>query len=178
MNLNPQHFILSSGIKEMVEGTTIASNFKEIFASSFIYDQHGIAISPGVAINYTTKTQFLFRINKGVLNVWDNARINEFVQKRERDIPFEHMIYVGDGLTDVPCMKLVKELGGHSIAVYAPRKRNAKEKAIKLMKDERVSLVAPADYSEGKLLDLQIKAIIRKIHADLELERFEEESMK
>jgi len=73
----PEHYILSSGIKEMVAGTPIAQHFKKIFASSFIYEQHGVAKAPGLAINYTTKTQFLFRINKGVLNAWDNSKINE-----------------------------------------------------------------------------------------------------
>ena len=168
--LLPHHFIISSGIKEMIAGTSIQNKFTKIFASSFIYDQHGVAHAPGLAINYTTKTQFLFRINKGVLNAWDNSRINEHISKAERDIPFNQMIFIGDGTTDIPCMKLTKDQGGHSIAVYRPGSRQ-KSKAEKLMKENRVNFVAPADYTAGKLLDTQVKAVIKKIAADFEVSR-------
>ena len=168
--LLPHHFIISSGIKEMIAGTPIAKEFTEIFASSFIYDQHYAASAPGLAINYTTKTQFLFRINKGVLNVWDNSKINEYVKKADRDIPFSQMIFIGDGTTDVPCMKLTKDQGGHSIAVYRPGSHQ-KIKAGNLLKDNRVNFVAPADYADGKLLDTQVKAVIRKIAADFEVSK-------
>ena len=168
--LVPHHFIISSGIKEMINGTSIKKKFTKIFASSFIYDQHGVAHAPGLAINYTTKTQFLFRINKGVLSVSDNSRINEYVPKAERDIPFNQMIFIGDGTTDVPCMKLTKDQGGHSIAVYRPGSHQ-KIKAGNLLKDNRVNFVAPADYTEGKLLDVQVKAVIRKIAADFEVSK-------
>ncbi len=168
--LIPHHFIISSGIKEMVLGTSIAKKFSKIYASSFIYDQHGVAHAPGLAINYTTKTQFLFRINKGVLNVWDNNKINEYVEKADRDIPFQQMIFIGDGTTDIPCMKLTKDQGGHSIAVYRPGSRQ-RSKAKKLMKEKRVNFVAPADYTEGKLLDTQVKAVIQKIAADFEVSK-------
>ncbi len=167
-----EHYILSSGIKEMVAGTPIAQHFKKIFASSFIYEQHGVAKAPGLAINYTTKTQFLFRINKGVLNVWDNSKINEYHSKEERDVPFEQMIYIGDGTTDVPCMKLTKDQGGHSIAVYKPYSPK-KAVAERLLSEDRVNFVAPADYQEGKLLDKQVKAIIQKIAANFEVHRLE-----
>lgn len=168
--LIPQHFIISSGIKEMILGTSISSQFTKIYASSFIYDQHGVAHTPGLAINYTTKTQFLFRINKGVLNAWDNSKINEYVEKADRDIPFQQMIFIGDGATDVPCMKLTKDQGGHSIAVYRPGSHQ-KSTAEKLLKEDRVNFVAPADYTDGKLLDMQVKAVIRKIAADYEVEK-------
>lgn len=159
---NIEHYIISSGIKEMIEGTPIAKKFEHIFASSFMYEQHGVARWPAFAVNYTSKTQFLFRINKDVPDVWDNNKINSYVPKAERRIPFSRMIYIGDGLTDIPCMKLVKDLGGYSIAVYKPASRK-KSTAEKLLGEERVNFVAPADYSEGKILDLQIKAVLQKM---------------
>jgi hypothetical protein len=165
-----EHYIISSGIREMIEGTPIADEFKKIFASSFIYDQHDVAKWPGLAINYTTKTQFLFRINKGVLNVWDNEKINKYVPKQDRPIPFNRIIYIGDGSTDVPCMKLVKDQEGHSIAVYKPNSRK-KKLAKKLLSEDRVNYVLPADYSGGKQLDRKVKAIIRKIAADFMLQK-------
>ncbi len=173
-----EHYIISSGIREMIEGTPIAKYFKKIYASSFMYDQHNVALWPGLAINYTTKTQFLFRINKGVLNVWDNKKINTFVREQDRPIPFTKMIYVGDGSTDVPCMKLVKDQGGHSIAVYKPNSSKGKKQAAKLLDENRVNFIAPADYSEDSLIDKQIKAVIQKIAADTQVERLEKDSMK
>jgi len=165
-----EHYIISSGIREMIEGTRIANEFKKIFASSFIYDQHNVARWPGLAINYTTKTQFLFRINKGVLNVWDNEKINKYIPKQNRPIPFTRMIYIGDGSTDVPCMKLVKDQGGYSIAVYKPNSWKKKQ-AKNLLKEDRVNFVLPADYSSKKQLDRKVKAIIRKIAADFRLQK-------
>jgi len=171
----PEHYILSSGIKEMVAGTPIAQHFKKIFASSFIYEQHGVAKAPGLAINYTTKTQFLFRINKGVLNAWDNSKINEYILKENREVPFGQMVYIGDGTTDVPCMKLTKDQGGHSIAVYKPNSPK-KATAEQLLYEERVNFVAPADYRENKTLDNQVKAIIKKIVANFEVRKLERSS--
>ena len=164
------HYIISSGIREMIEGTAIAKQFKKIFASSFMYDQHGVARWPGLALNYTTKTQFLFRINKDNLDVWDDSKINKYIPKKHRPIPFTRMIYIGDGTTDVPCMKLVKDQGGHSIAVYKPNSWKRKE-AERLLKEDRVNFVLPADYRQGKFLDIQVKAIIKKIVADLKLQK-------
>ncbi|MDX9703261.1 MAG: HAD family hydrolase [Candidatus Auribacterota bacterium] len=154
-----EHYIISSGTKEMIEGTTIAKHFKTIYASSFKYDQHNVPEWPAIALNYTTKTQFLFRINKGINNAWDNSKINAYVPKEERPIPFERMIYIGDGLTDVPAMKLVKDQGGTSIGVYAPKSRK-KSAVEKLLDEQRVSYVAPANYSDGSELDQIIKAVI------------------
>lgn len=168
-----EHYILSSGIKEMVQGTPVAQYFNRIFASSFIYEQHGVAKAPGLAVNYTTKTQFLFRINKGELNVWETGKLNKYVAKEERDVPFEQMIYIGDGTTDVPCMKLTKDQGGHSIAVYKPGSPPKKRGAEQLQTEDRVNFVAAADYSEGKTLDKQVKAIIKKIAADFEVRKLE-----
>ena len=164
-NINLEHYIISSGIKEMIEGNPISQKFKKIYASSFLYDQYNKAIRPGLAINYTTKTQFLFRINKGLLDVWDNSEINKYISEDKRPIPFSNMIYVGDGSTDVPCMKLIKEHGGHSIAVYKPRSPK-KSKAENLIKENRVNFVAPANYSPNTRIDKIVKAVLKKISAD------------
>ncbi|MEZ5814853.1 MAG: HAD family hydrolase [Alphaproteobacteria bacterium] len=161
-----EHYIISSGIREMVQGSPIASKFKSIFASSFQYDHHGIATWPALALNYTTKTQYLFRINKGDLHVYDHKKINDFVPKSERPIPFENMVFIGDGETDIPCFRLVKDQGGHSIAVYAPNGRGKKQRAQTLKKDGRVDYVTAADYRDGGKLDQVIKGIIDKLSAD------------
>lgn len=161
-----QHYIVSSGIREIIEGTAIGKKFKSIFASSFRYDHNGIATWPALALNYTTKTQYIFRINKGCLNVYDHTKINEYVPKADRPVPFEHIVFVGDGETDIPCFRLVKDLNGHSVGVYRPRTPGAKQKARKLLKDGRVNFVAPADYREKTPLDKIVKGIIDKIGHD------------
>lgn len=160
-----EHFIISSGIREMVEGTPIYKEFRKVYASGFMFDHNGVACWPALAVNYTTKTQYLFRINKGSLDVHDNSVINKFVPKSERPIPFENMIFIGDGETDIPCMRLVKDQGGHSIAVYNGSKRGAKKHADQLVNDGRATLGAPADYKEGGVIDLAVKAIIDKAEA-------------
>lgn len=160
-----EHFIISSGIREMVEGTPIYKVFKKVYASGFMFDHNGVACWPALAVNYTTKTQYLFRINKGSLDVHDNSIINKYVPKEQRPLPFEHMIFIGDGETDIPCMRLVKDQGGHSIAVYNPRKHGAKKHTEQLIKDGRATLFTTADYREGRAIDLAVKAIIDKIEA-------------
>lgn len=164
--LKVQHFIISSGIREMIEGTPVARKFSAIYASSFVYDHNGVAEWPALAVNYTTKTQFLFRINKGVANVYDNSRINEFVPRQDRPVPFENMVFVGDGETDIPCFRLVKEQGGHAIAVYKPSTRGAKGTAEKLVEEGRVNFIAPANYAEGSEMECFIKGVIGKVAAD------------
>ncbi len=160
------HYIISSGMKEMIEGTKIAPYFREIFASSFMYDANGVAVWPAVALNYTTKTQFLFRINKGCLDISDNKSINRFVPHDERALPFEQIIYIGDGETDIPCMRMVKDLGGYSIAVYKKDNEKSEKTAELLVHDNRVNLAAVADYSKGKQIDSFVKSVIDKILAD------------
>jgi phosphoserine phosphatase len=160
-----QHFIISSGIREMVEGAPVYKEFEKVYASGFMFDHNGVACWPALAVNYTTKTQYLFHINKGSLDVHDNSVINKFVPKDQRPVPFENMVFIGDGETDIPCMRLVKDQGGHSIAVYNGNKRGARKHADQLIADGRATLEAPADYQEGGVIDLAVKAIIDKVEA-------------
>lgn len=157
-----QHFLLSSGLKEIVEGMPISKEFTKIYACSFMYDANGVAFWPAQVVNYTTKTQYLFRINKGCLDETDIA-VNE--KQVVRDIPFTQMMYIGDGLTDVPCMSMLRSLGGYALAVYRPHTKTGNTHAQKLLKDDRVDNIAPADYSEGGKMDLLIKAWLQKIKA-------------
>ncbi|MFW5452196.1 HAD family hydrolase [Thioalkalivibrio sulfidiphilus] len=160
-----EHFIISSGIREMVEGTPIYKEFRKVYASGFMFDHNGVACWPALAVNYTTKTQYLFRINKGSLDVHDNSVINKFVPKDQRPVPFENMIFIGDGETDIPCMRLVKDQGGNSIAVYNSNKRGVRKHAQQLVTDGRATLAAPADFQEGSTIDACVKAIIDKVEA-------------
>lgn len=154
------HYIISSGIKEMIEGTKIKNKFEAIYSCSFFYDQHDVAEWPAIAVNYTTKTQFLFRINKGIKDISDNKSINTYVKEEARAVPFSRIIYIGDGDTDVPCMKLVKDKGGHSIAVYDQKKRSKITPTKRLLSDGRVNFVAEADYTEDSRIEKIVKAII------------------
>lgn len=167
--VNVQHYIISSGIREMIEGTPIAKKFAAIYASSFVYDHNGVAQWPALAINYTTKTQYLFRINKGVKEVHDNNRINDYIPQHDRPVPFENMVFIGDGDTDIPCFRLVKEQGGHAIAVYKPKTKGAKGKAEKLIQDGRVNFMAAANYEDNNEVDRIVKGIIDKTAADWQL---------
>jgi hypothetical protein len=160
-----QHFIISSGLREMIEGSTIAAEFRKIYASGFMYDENGVAVWPALAINYTTKTQFLFRINKGTLEAYDNSLINAFVPKENRAVPFESIVYIGDGATDIPCFRLVKQEGGFAIAVYPKGDEKAKAKVEELTEGGRVSLIAAADYSKLSDIDRSVSAIVDKIEA-------------
>ena len=165
-----KHYINSSGLKEMIEGTAIAKEFERIFACSYLYEVDGKAIWPAVSVNYTNKTQFLFKINKGIDSIYESKKINEYIPEEERIVPFSNMIYFGDGETDIPCMKLVKQQGGHSIAVYKPN-TTKKYTSLKLIKENRVNFVCPADYSEGKEIDKVVKTIIDKISADIKFQK-------
>ena len=166
------HYINSSGLKEIIEGTGIAHEFRKIYACSFLYDVDGIAYWPAVAVNYTNKTQFIFKINKGVESVYDATLVNRYIPEDERPVPFRRMIYVGDGTTDIPCMRLVKNFGGHSIAVYNPEsEKSARKDMTGLIRDNRVNYVCPADYTDGSEIDTIVKTIIDKIAVDTRLER-------
>ena len=155
-----EHYIISSGLREIIEGCRIYKEFKDVFACEFLYDENDIACWPKNVVNYTTKTQFLFRINKGVSDLSDDKSLNEFTPEDQRRVPFRNMIYIADGKTDVPCMKLVKVNGGYSIAVYQNKK---KQEAEELIRDQRVNFAVPANYTEDSQLDCVVKDIISEM---------------
>lgn len=151
-----EHYIISSGLKEMIEGTKVAKYFKKIYASSFYYDEDGVAIWPAQCINYTNKTQFLFRIKKGTLAVND-TKVNDFLSEEQIRVPFRNMVYIGDSDTDVPCMKLVSINGGYSIGVYS---KEAQNKVFKMIEEKRIKYFAEADYRSNSELEQLLKNII------------------
>ncbi|MCS5699660.1 haloacid dehalogenase-like hydrolase, partial [Cyanobium sp. FGCU-52] len=161
-----EHYIVSSGIEEMILGTSISRHFKRIFGCRYHYDKKsGNAKWPAVAINYTTKTQYIFRINKGVLNSYDNSRVNEYVEPTQREVPFQRMIYLGDGDTDIPCMRLVKDQGGCSVAVFDEEKwgqPGTLDKIGKLIAEDRVNFVVPGNYDDKSQLDVTVKGVLRR----------------
>ena len=159
--LEPEHYIISSGLREIIEGTPIAGEFKEIYAASFCYNDRGVPFWPAVAVNYTSKTQFLYRINKGVLDTTENRGVNEYMPEDRRRVPFRNMIYFGDGMTDIPSMKLTKANGGHSVAVYS----DDRSEADRMLLDGRVDFVLRADYSEGGELETTVFEVIDEIAA-------------
>jgi phosphoserine phosphatase len=184
-----EHYIISSGLREFVEGTSIAHHFKNIFASGFMYDAHNVACWPALGVNYTNKTQFLFRINKGIPNSYDNTLINKIVPENEKPIPFSNIIYLGDGETDIPAMKMVKMQGGFTIAVYNEDyhkginplvkppgeqkidKKNPKDICEEIVRQQRADFMAPANYKENSALDILIMRCIDKIIAEQELNK-------
>jgi len=170
-DIDIEHYIISSGMKEIIEGCSIGCNFKKIYACEYYYDHNNIAKWPKTAVNFTEKTQYFFRINKGVLDITNIKDLNKYTSEDKRRIPFRNMIYIGDGFTDVPCMKLAKSNGGNSIAVY---QKNRKELSEKLLKDGRVNFIAPADYSENSRLEKLVFAIIKQIKADYDLKKIQE----
>jgi hypothetical protein len=160
-----EHYLLSSGNAEIFEGTPIFSKFKKVYASKFLFDENGVACWPALAVNYTTKTQYLFRINKGAHDISDSIKVNQYIEKKDRSVPFENMIYIGDGETDIPCFRLLKEQGGLSIAVYMPGKKGARGKAEQYRKDGRIHCVVPASYTDGSKMDQIVKAYIDSVSA-------------
>ena len=172
-NVIVEHYIISSGLREMIEGTPVGDEFTRIYASSFYFDENNIARWPAQAINYTGKTQFLFRIEKGVLDVNDPGVNDSFPPERIR-VPFRNMIYIGDSDTDIPCMKLVNTNGGHSIGVYDATTQD-KTKVWKMMRENRIRYFAPADYNNGSDLDALVKDIIKRTAMN---ERLEERHLR
>lgn len=158
-----KHYIISSGLKEMIEGTAIADKFEKIYASCFFYGEDCDALWPAQAINYTNKTQFLFRIEKGILDINDQ-KVNDYVEPSEIKIPFRNIVYIGDSATDVPCMKLVNTYGGHSIGVFNPDTQD-KSKVYNMMNQNRIKYFVEAVYSEGSDLEKLLKNIIDKTAA-------------
>lgn len=173
LGLEVRHYIISCGLKPMIEGCDIAHEFYNIFACDYVYDQNGEPVWPSVAINYTSKTQFLYRINKGVEDVGEHKRLNMYMPKNQRVVPFCNMIYVGDGLTDVPSMKLARQRGGYAIGVY----RNP-EDASYLVDEERVDFYVKSDYTENSQMDEAMKAILQKICAQTRFGQLSEKSVK
>ncbi|MEG2540545.1 MAG: HAD family hydrolase [Clostridia bacterium] len=173
LEINVEHYIISAGIKEMIEGTSIVKRFKKIYASSFAFDKKcKYAIWPSQVVNSTNKTQFLFRINKGCLDELDGKGLNKSMEQEKRHIPFDRMIYIGDSETDIPCMTLVKRNGGYSIGVFNPND-NSKGNVYELINDGRINYFAPADYRKGKQLYCTLQLIFNKIHAEAELKNIE-----
>lgn len=167
-----EHYINSSGLKEMIEGTPIAKKFKEIYACSFMY-KDDVAVWPAVAVDFTAKTQFLFMINKGVSLISENYKVNDFMPEDERPVPFKHMIYFGDGETDIPCMKLVKQQGGNSIAVYKPYNSKKKQCAEKLIHDKRANFACSADYSKDGEIYKIVESIIKQVKSSWDFNKLE-----
>lgn len=159
LGVEVEHYILSSGLKEIIEGTPIAKHFKRIYACEFHYNKAGNADWPKQVINYTTKTQFVFRISKGSLDQLEDKKLNSIIDRDDRDVPYRNMIYIGDGMTDVPCMRLVKMNGGESIAIYH---KDTIDTAKRLLKDKRVGYICKADYSSGSELETVVKLIIHQ----------------
>lgn len=169
-----EHYLLSSGTKEIVEGSSIAKEFKKIYGCEFYFDPTTQEpVWPKLAVNYTQKTQFLFRISKGAIDLRDDSKINE--KEKEHRIPYTNMIYLGDGMTDVPCMQVLKNNGGKSIAIYS---KKDKTNVQKLVKEKRVNFAFTPDYREGSNLDNTVKSIIKQIAVDSELKRKEDETFK
>ena len=155
-----EHYIISSGLREIIEGSSISGEFKEIYASEFYYDEAGKPVWPKLTVNFTAKTQFVYRINKGVLDVSDDKTLHDSMPDDSKRVPFTNMVYMGDGLSDVPCMKMMRAYGGQAIAVYQESNRMGVED---LLAKGRVDFIFPADYSEGTALDQTVKNIIRKM---------------
>lgn len=154
-----RHYIISAGLKEIISGTSVAKYFHKIFASEYHYDEYNGADFPKVIVNDTLKTQFVFRINKGKELLHEN--INEHMPDPLRPVPFQNILYVGDGLTDVPCMTVIRKNGGYAIAVF----KNSKGKEIckQLLRAGRVDFIARADYRENSALVQLIKLLLNNI---------------
>ena len=173
-----EHYINSSGLKEIIEGSPIAKEFKHIYAGTFIYNEDGVAEWPGIAVDHTAKTQFLFKISKGITSQHDSKMVNSSMADDKKRIPFSHMIYFGDGETDIPCMKIVGMFGGNPIAVYAPDSAKKKATAQKLQRQGRVKFITPATYTQDSRTFKIVAAIIDKIKAEDDLAKLASKNVK
>ena len=160
-DIEVRHYVISAGLKEIISGTSIAKYFYKVFASEYYYNEYGAATFPNVIVNDTLKTQFIFRINKGKENL--NENINLHMPIHLRPIPFQNILYIGDGLTDVPCMTVIRKNGGYAIAVYKPYSSGGRKICKELLKAERVDFIAQADYKSGTELDRLIKLLLGNI---------------
>ena len=175
LGVEVEHYVLSSGLKEIIEGSGVAHEFKEIYACEFLYGDDGLAMWPKLDVNFTNKTQFVYRINKGILDVANDRDLNASMPDDSKRIPFTNMIYVGDGLSDVPCMKMMRAYGGQAVAVYQDSNRAGVEG---LLKDGRVDFIFPADYRAGTMLDTTMKNILRRMAISEELNEENAEQLK
>ena len=160
LGVQVEHYVISSGLREIIEGSGIAQEFREIYACEFYYNENGDACWPKLDVNFTNKTQFVYRINKGILDVSRDKELNDSMPDDSKRVPFTNMIYMGDGLSDVPCMEMMRAYGGQAIAVYQASNRQGVEK---LLADGRVDFIFPADYREGMELDRTVRDILRKM---------------
>jgi haloacid dehalogenase-like hydrolase len=164
-----QHYLISAGQKEILDGAAIRKHFKRIYASEYHFNHHGVATFPKLLVTDTMKTQFLFRINKGREGVTES--INEHMPEAERPIPFANMIYVGDGMTDVPSMALTKKSGGHTVAVYNPRGARGRATCVKLLDAGRADFIAEADYRKASKLSRRVELLLDAIIAGVAYRR-------
>ncbi len=168
LDLDIEHYIISSGYEEIIEGCGIRKYFKDVYGCSFAYGEDGTPVWPARVVNYSAKVQYLSKINKG-LGKYDDKEVNEYTPDDKRRIPYTRILYFGDGMTDIPSMKMVKDRNGIAIAVYKPHS-HAKTKAIKLLREDRVNFALPADYREGKEIDCVVKTILNKLATERDLD--------
>jgi hypothetical protein len=168
-DIEVRHYVISAGLKEILDGTTIAKHFHKIFACEYYYDEYGAAVFPKVIVNDTLKTQFIFRINKGKEELYES--INSHMSLADRPIPFQNILYIGDGLTDVPCMAVIKQNGGQAIAVFDPENINGKKTCEELLYRKLVDFISAADYRSRSQLDRLVKLLLRNMVERVEYER-------
>jgi hypothetical protein len=160
-----RHYLVSSGLNEIIEGTRIRRHFHNVFASEYWFEAYETPF-PKRVITDTGKTQYLFRINKGIEDLGES--INAHMPEEQRPIPFRNMIYFGDGETDVPSMALMRKSGGHAIAVHPAGKPTAT--CVELFRAGRVDFFAAADYRRGSDLFNRTCLLLDRILADIRVQ--------
>ncbi len=173
LGLDIEHYIISSGLTEIIEGTCISHHFKKVYACKYYYDSNNVAKWPALVVNYTTKTQYIFRINKQILDENEDKALNEYVDDALRPIAFNRMIYIGDGITDIPCMKLVHDRGGKSIVVYHRHNEAMKKIASDIVNDKRANYMVEANYEQGSVLEEIMTLVLEEIKVKSALEHYE-----
>lgn len=164
-----RHYIISAGLSEILEGISIKHHFERIYASQYHFNHHEVACFPTIVINDTSKTQYLFRINKGREDT--HQSINDYMPEEERPIPFSQMLYLGDGLTDVPCMTVAKKYGGFAIAVHDPAREGSLATCRELVRADRIDYFAHADYRPGRELEKRVRTLLDLIIARIRVAR-------
>ena len=170
-HVDVEHYVISSGVTDIIKGTKIAKEFKKIYACTYVYDKDGKVLWPARVVNYTMKTQYLFRINKGVLAETNDEDLNKSTPEELKNIPLENMVYFGDGSTDVPSMKVVQQNGGTTIAVFGDD-FGKKDKAVKLFEDKRANFAVKADYRKDSKIEKIVKGIIDSLETKSKLEDY------